>query len=317
VAVLTNKEWDQRASAIAFEVAPATESETIFRHSHWSQKRSRVRQAMIAVSTGRFAQNRFDECGSECTVEWSETENRHRIRGNYCHSRHCEPCMRSKANKIAQNLAQRLAGRPKNTFRFITLTLKHSQAPLRQQITRLYRSFRTLKAQKLWKRSQQGGAVMLECKWTGTHWHPHLHIISEGSYMRKDDLSDLWLKATGDSMIVDIRVLTDTRDASHYVSKYITKGTSAATWANDDAAQEWVLASKGVRICNTFGTWRGFRLLAAPTDVTDWVPVCTLNDLIARANDGEVAAIELLLILRPPGASDADPAQNQPAGRAA
>jgi hypothetical protein len=48
--------------------------------------------------------------------------------------------------------------------------------------------------------------------------------------MRKEDLSAAWHKATGDSMIVDIRAIASGKDVVHYVCKYITKGTSPQVW---------------------------------------------------------------------------------------
>jgi hypothetical protein len=55
-----------------------------------------------------FQLERFDACGSECTIEYSQELQKHRIRANYCKSRHCEPCARAKANLIARNLRTEL-----------------------------------------------------------------------------------------------------------------------------------------------------------------------------------------------------------------
>ena len=85
----------------------------------------------------------------------------------------------------------------------------------------------------------------------------HLHVIAEGAYLPATELSAAWHKITGDSFVVDVRSLKSGKDAAYYVSKYVTKGTSVAVWHNIDTAQEWVTATKGVRICSTYGDWRG------------------------------------------------------------
>jgi hypothetical protein len=219
--------------------------------------------------------------------------------------------MRGKAKLMSHNLYDRLQLRAKGRYRFVTLTLKHSRIPLADQIRRLYASFKKLRTKPLWKRTTEGGCLILEVKWELPDadslrggWHVHLHAIVEGNWIAQRELSAAWLEATGDSTIVDIRPVSSAQNAAHYLTKYVTKSVDHQVWSDVSAAQEWVLASKGVRCCATFGSWRGFRLLAHPQTATDWIAVCKLETLIARAQAGEVAAQQLLIILRPPGHSD-------------
>jgi hypothetical protein len=300
------KDHERQAAFFSNLVPYADECETEFRHSHWKARRARVRDALASVGSNDFFMNRFDECGSECTVEWSPTLQRYRVRANYCHCRHCEPCMRSKAGKLAANLAERLRQDAAKDHRFITLTLRHSNAPLKEQIDKLYASFKTLKATKLWKESQNGGAAMLEVKWDEKtrKWHPHLHVVSEGSFIRQSSLSREWHKITGDSFIVDVRRLKDNKETAQYIAKYVAKGTSAAVWQDRDAAQEWIGASKGVRSCNTFGSWRGYRLTATTETASDWRPIASLKTIYQHARAGQEWAMGVLLALRPPGDYD-------------
>lgn len=285
---------------------PATPHETLFRHSGWSPKRDKIRKYLLSIGTREKAMDMWDQCGGECSVMWSETAQKHKLAANYCHSRHCEPCMRAKANRLAANLKNRLEQNPKGRYRFITLTLRHSRKPLKEQLKRLYLCFKLLRKTKMWKATQIGGALTVEVKWKSDSrkWHPHLHIIAEGSFIEQRALSNAWEKITGDSKIVDIRILKSGKDAAHYVSKYVTKGTSNEVWNDTDAAQEWLVSSKGLRCCATFGKWRGFKLLAIDKSITDWQPVCSLDSLMARVKSGEEAAIQLMLILRPPGDHD-------------
>jgi hypothetical protein len=293
---------------------PASEQEQHFRHGHWNARRQRLRTTLQSTGASAHALNRWDACGGQCHVEYSPSREKYRLSANYCKSRHCEPCMRAKANLIARNLREKLDQERKDRtnrdtigIRFITLTLKHSTDPLSAQIKRLTASFKKLRNTPEWKRSQDGGAATLEVKYSPTGWHVHYHIVAAGQFLSAQMLSNLWNQCTGDSYIVDIRALNQVADACHYVSKYITKGTNAAVWENADAAQEWIAASKGLRTINTFGTWRGYRLTKPDPGVMDWQSIRTLHDLITAAQAGELAAQGLLLHLRPPGTSDAEP----------
>jgi len=277
-----------------------TPDEEWFRHKSWKEKRARVRQALCDAGTTHSALDRYDNCGGGCIVEYSKTEQRYRVMGSYCHCRHCEPCMKAKSTLITNNLRTILKGQPDSQFRFITLTLRHSDAPLKKQIKRLYRCYKTLRATKEWKSSQRGGAATLEVKWnpTAKKWHPHLHIISRGSYISTYKLSSLWHDITGDSHIVDIRLISKEKDVAYYVGKYVTKGTNSEVWDDPTVAAEWVTATKGVRMCATFGDWRGMKLLAKPKDEgKDWRHVASLASICRRARAGDVQACHLLILL--------------------
>jgi hypothetical protein len=310
-----------RMFAFYEHMAPDAEpAEIRWRHAYWSEKRQKVRTALSSTGTSEKALHNFDNCGSYAVTEWSDSLQRRRLKSYTCRCRHCEPCARTKANRIAAALREKLggdAGVPRRDgvvrrerfgttsgpgaqrFRFITLTLKHSDAPLADQIKRLYRSFKKLRSFKPWKKSQRGGAFILEVKHNGRHWHPHLHVISDGNFIDKELLSKLWHKATGDSYIIDIRQLSRTNDVAAYVAKYITKSTSDSVWNDPDRAQEWVIASKGVRTCATFGSWRGFALLKKMHQANDWQPEARLIVLLAREKNGDQVARDILNNLRP------------------
>ncbi|KKM62827.1 hypothetical protein LCGC14_1517790, partial [marine sediment metagenome] len=91
--------------------------------------------------------------------------------------------------------------------RFITLTLRINWEPLGDQVTRLMRCFARLRRRVLWKSTQFGGVAFLELKRRPHNhtWHPHVHIISEGLWIEKRDLSKAWLEITGDSFIVKVK----------------------------------------------------------------------------------------------------------------
>ena len=173
----------QRLQALRGE--PIRPCEETFRHSGWKHKRKLVTEALFRSGMGELSFERFLNCGSECIVEMEVDEGGYRLRANYCHCRHCEPCMRSKANIMRVNLINRLDQDADGRYRFLTLTLKHSETPLRDQIKRLYRSLRTIRKSKLWKNNVLGGAAFLEVKYErdAGEWHPHLHAVIEGSFL--------------------------------------------------------------------------------------------------------------------------------------
>lgn len=294
---------ERLARRIAAEIRPATPEETKFRHGHWLEKRAKVNRTLLQINSSQRTVEAFEQCGSECTVEYSASLQKHRVRANHCKNRHCEPCMRARAGRLAANLKAKIEGDQKHRFRFLTLTLRHSDAPLADQIKRLYKSFSKLRATKFWKQSQRGGCFILEVKWSAKsrEWHPHLHVITEGNWIKQQTLANQWRTITGDSHVVDVRCLADGKEAAHYVTKYVTKGTSDTVWDDDDAAQEWVTATKGVRTCATYGTWRGYKLLAITESAPDWTPVGTLTHIIHAADQHQPWAMAILQSLRPPG----------------
>lgn len=274
-----------------------------FRHMNWSGQRATVRAVLLSCGTSTAAMDRFDNCGAECMVEWSESLQRYRLRASYCRNRHCRPCQKAKASLVAANLKNKLEAGAKqegDRFRFITLTLRHSKEPLRDQIKNLYRHFELLRKTELWKDSQRGGSFQLEVSLNDRNeWHPHLHIIAEGDFLKQDKLANHWMKITGGSFKVDVRAIKTGKDAAAYVAKYICKGVADNVWNNTARAQEWVMATKGLRTCATFGTWRSFKLLTndPATQATDWKPLALLSQICRQAEAGSLADLGMLAAL--------------------
>jgi hypothetical protein len=312
-----------------YEPPIPTPEETKFRHSHWQEKREKVTAALAAVNASTSSQAAFQCCGAAVTIEWSPSEKRYRCRGSYCHSRHCEPCMRQKANIMARNLQTKIGDNPDQSYRFLTFTLRHGPSDeLAPMIKRLIAAWRKLRATDLWhhgehaadkllktnrkkisraevlrthgSRGQTGGCAIIEVKWSKAGgWHPHLHIISEGSWCDAAALSAAWLKITGDSFAVDIRQLHDAKGAAFYLGKYVKKGSNNEIWDDESARNEWLTATKGVRTAATFGSWRGFALTTFVPTTTDWKPIATLTAVHNAAANGDEWALSIMMNLTP------------------
>src|SRR5258707_21608 len=218
-----SKDFVKCGEALSWQIPPASPEESGFRHGHWKARRNAITQHLMTSGTSGFALDRWINCGSEAVIQWSEQKQKYRIRANYCHCRHCEPCMRAKANKIVGNLRDRLKEKANGRSRFIPLTMKPSSKPLKEQLDRLYKCFKHLRATPLWKESQRGGAATLEVKWNHDtrEWHPHLHLIAEGEWLDQNRLSAAWHKETGDSWIVGLRALRDEAETAQYSGKYL------------------------------------------------------------------------------------------------
>lgn len=182
--------------------------------------------------------------------------------------------------------------------RLVTLTLRMNDAPLGDQITRLNRCFARLRRRKLWKLSQNGGIAFVEIKRRGeSHtWHPHLHILTEGSYVPKASLSDAWLAITGDSMIVDVRLCRSGDDAARYVAKYATKGVHGGVENDPDMLEEAITALKGRRLFACFGDWSLPAADELPAD-DEWRAVAPLRIVLQRFAEGDMESRRIILTL--------------------
>ena len=170
-----------------------------------------------------------------------------------CRDRLCPYCQRCRSREIVERISSRI--RAMNSPRFITLTLKNVDIDLAGAIDRLMNGWRELRRTKLWKGHVTGGVYTLEIKRGANsgQWHPHLHIIADGSFLLQSSLSDAWLKATGDSSIVDIRKVNDAEKAAKYVAKYISKLDHLES-LDDDAVVEFADAVHRRRMIHSFGT---------------------------------------------------------------
>ena len=269
-------------------------SDTAFRHSGWQHNRSLVRSALQRRDVPKARLERWDNCGSNAWVV-RDVEDRSRLAvvASYCHDRFCRPCANQRSRTIVGNLLPLLSKKP---HRFITLTLKSGNLTLTEMVDKLYRCFRRLRSSKLCKRRLRGGVAFLELKWVKVteHWHPHLHVICEGTFIPQDQLAAAWKKVTGDSYIVDIRFVADRNQVAKYVTKYASKPLSGTFLNRPEQLDDAINVLQGRRLFTTFGTWRGWRLLEVRCTTT-WESVAPLWVLRRDAAAGDPRAIAILL----------------------
>lgn len=270
-----------------FDLQSATREETIFRHSGWLPRRQKVWDAMIRTHQSQNKLAAFRECGASLWLEAANDGSDIRLRCNQCHNRFCIPCATSRAMALNVNLAKVLADKQ---TRFMTLTLRHSNTPLKDQIDRLYRSFATFRRRHDFQEHVRGGAAFLEIKLSERDglWHVHLHCIIEGKWWDQREVSAGWHAVTGDSSIVDIRPVKSGEDAARYVTKYVTKPADSSVFAVPDKLDEFMTAIKGRRLCLTFGSWRGIKLEEKPEPTSEgWNAIGSVGSLYINAKAGD------------------------------
>lgn len=268
-----------------------------FRHRSWHQRRVRIATALAAADVSPRRASSFCTCGCQLWVLRSaQSPDDFRVVPDFCHDRWCVPCANGRASRIAANLLEKLENR---RTRFVTLTLKASPDSLRARIDRLLSSFSKLRRRGFWKDRVAGGAGFLEITRgrNGGHWHPHLHLVVEGKYLPKDELTDAWLQITGDSYVVDIKLVRDPRSVGYYITKYATKPLDPKLLREPAALTEAIEALRGRKLLYAFGTWSRWQLLTQPTDEA-WILYGHINELLYKALNGDELAELILLLLQ-------------------
>jgi len=257
--------------------------------------------------------NKLVHCGRHPQVLWSGSEERIVIASSRCKARICPSCGAARSRSLRASLLPIV--REMDSPRLITLTLASSDAPIREQIARLQRCWRRLRGRKAARAYLAGGLTVVEITYNAERdqWHPHLHILAEGSYWPQTSLANLWEAITGDSRIVDIRAIHDRKDAVAYVTSYVSKAQQPRH-APPHRLWEWCEAVHGLRMAQTWGCYHPRPLRVMPHDTArDLRPLAPLNMLMAAAEQGDETAAAILADLWPTAAvkpappdSDAD-----------
>jgi len=171
-----------------------------------------------------------------------------------CRLRLCPTCQRLRASALKRRIeAPALKA---DQLRLITLTFPDDGRPLAERMDEAASQF------KRWRRARsttdhiRGGFAVWEVTRnpaTGT-WHPHIHIIAEGTYWRQADLLASWAAVCPGAKIVDVRAVHSRIGAAQYVAKYVSKGTELGHWPPEDI-REYADAMHRRRLAYAFGSW--------------------------------------------------------------
>ncbi len=267
-----------------------------FRHSGWARNRKLIFHSLKRTRQSKSRVANFADCGSTAYVyKRADDPSKFRLGGSSCRDRFCLPCSIDRSRCLATNVLNALGKRP---ARFVTLTIRQTDAHLRDVLDKLYGSFRKLRSRCFWKNRVKGGCAFIEIKYSVANdaWNVHLHAIVHGRFIPKRDLSHEWRKITGDSYIVDVRLVEDEARIGRYVVKYVSKAFND-TFLNRPSYLDTVVASMvGRRLCLTFGDWRGIKLTESPNE-HDWISLGTFHAVVTQAAQGDresLAAIQAI-----------------------
>jgi hypothetical protein len=207
---------------------------------------------------------RLTGCGVNATLYQDHDTGRLIASMDRCKSRLCPRCGQIRSAKLAdqlRNLVKHI-----DDARFITLTLAHTDDTLAEQVADLQASFANLRRRAAWRKHVRGGLATVEIRYNRREqkWHPHLHLIVDGSYWPQADLAALWEKVTGASRIVDIRKPPSQTVIVRYLCSYASK-TQVPTDLPAWRLPEWAQAVHGLRMMSTFGTLHAIKA-AEPED---------------------------------------------------
>ena len=269
-------------------------------HQQTRQTRNLWLKALPRLYLPTRIDNRFRLCGMKSWIEWSPSEKRYRLLISGCNLRWCPHCAPRLNRRWSRNIEAMMNGAGKHDYKLITLTTRHSDTPLSDQVSDLKKLFRRLRQRKLWLRHVTHGIAVIEITYNQKEkrWHPHLHVICKSSYIEQGHLSQAWLSITGDSQICDIREVKTARGAAGYVAKYVAKAPPNGTIANIELAKEWLETVTKTRLFIRFGKPKT-PIDPDPSDKDhgDWYRMLGLNDLLASAREGFAPAREILKAL--------------------
>jgi hypothetical protein len=267
-----------------WQFPPISGREARFWHSSHQRERKAIYHALRTM--GKYRQiHTFVNCGSDVRVLFRLRIGdvpQIRLAANRCKNRFCPLCSRCRSTVFAANVSALIRERACRV-RMVTLTLRHSDTPLRDQIRRLTQCFNNLKRRSWWKDKVSGGVMFTELKiGKDGRWHVHCHIIAESSFLPIHELSNEWHAVTGDSPIVDVREIESPEKAGGYVAKYGSKPCDPSVLYSPEKLIEAIEALKGVRLATTFGEWRGKKLTSSSddTDNVGWEEIGTLHSIM-------------------------------------
>lgn len=203
--------------------------------------------------------DRFWKCRTMAWYVRDVETNMIRIQSNSCRLRWCPMCADARAKIILHSCREFFE--KKSSVRFLTLTQKHNDLPLKEQIAQIKKSFVALRRCSGWRKYVTGCVWFLQIKPNcgGKWWHVHLHILLTGSYIPQKWLSEKWLKITGDSKIVDIRSVENVGKALKDVARYVGRPANLLDVASEYRL-ELVNSTDRIRVCGTTGLCRALSL---------------------------------------------------------
>jgi len=211
---------------------------------------------------------RLENCRTYSWFVRNKESGQVRVRSNHCRLRWCPMCSKLKSYFVYLSVTGWL--QQINEPKLLTLTLRHSNSSLYQQINDIYYFFRQLRKIRWLKKAIRGGIWFFQIKWIERtkSWHPHLHVLLDSAFLPQSELSETWCKVTHGSYIVDIRTVRDPEETAKYVSRYVSRPAELSSLTLSLAKQVFH-ALHGKRLAGSWGTAFGCNLSGKPPETDE------------------------------------------------
>ena len=255
----------------------------------------------IDASEGTNREGRLLECRDQAWFIRHSESGEVRVTSRQCRLRWCPLCSRSRSFNLQLQVQSWFS--TVKTPKFLTLTVKHTDQDLAEQLTRLYKSFQNFRKRAVMAKKCHGGVWFFQLCFNPktNEWHPHLHCVIDSEYISHNHLSKLWLKITGDSKVVDIRTVRDPKKVAEYVAKYAARPSQLESLSGKRCI-ELVTAMHGRRMCGSWGTAKGVCLRPRKADDADkWQRIGSYSTVMITAafDDRSKRILEAYTLNRP------------------
>lgn len=270
-----------------------------FRFKNHAVERAYWLDHLHSVETSTVRIERFEHCGRHAYLFRDPLDGSFVLRSETCKLRICPACRRRYQHAAIQRIRDLLQDMKPKTWQFITLTIRHTRAPLKQQADFLKLAFRRLRQRTTWKAAVQHGYAVLEVTFNDhkDEWHPHLHVLARCRYIDWKLLRKDWIAVTNGSHAIDCGYVRSIPNACDYIAKYLAKPPKLNTITTLERRNDYYRAIQNARFLMPFGKPPRTERRPALDTPRNLEPIGHLGDLHHRASRGDEFAIRCLRAL--------------------
>ena len=288
---------DTRKNTVEFDHSDTYDQRWRFRR--WALERSYWLRHLKSVETSDHRLERWEACGSSAHV-WKDIEtNAYVLRSETCKLRICPACRRRYQFAAIARIRDLLKDIRPKTWQFITLTMRHSRAPLKTQTAFLKSAFRKLRQRNVWKCAVTHGYAVIEVTYNKAkdEWHPHLHILAKCRFIDWRLLRQSWIQVTGGSSIIDCGYVRNQGNACDYVAKYLGKPPNLLDVESADRIQEYYDSIQHARLLMPFGRPPKLHVKPSLDKPRSLIACGSLCDLHRNAVRGDIDSAKIIRAL--------------------
>jgi hypothetical protein len=267
-----------------------------FRFQRWPIERQFWLQHLPMCEDSPSRVDRWETCGRRAALWHDDSTDRYVLRSDTCKLRICPACRRRYQFAAVARIRALLQDAAPRSWQFITLTVRHTRAPLAQQTEHLKASFRRLRQRKLWRAAVAHGYAVLEITYNRhrDEWHPHLHVLARCRYIDWHLLRKDWIAVTDGSSIIDCGYVRTTQHACDYVARYLAKPPDLLDLQSPQRIAEYYFAIQHARFLMPFGSPPKAPTRPALDTPRKLTYVGRLSDLHTLAKRGDLDAARTL-----------------------